>query len=69
MDGQDIIYSKWNPIVNGTKNWNIVLICHGFMGVEHAAVKYREKEIRRTAMRLDPKTLSPKGLNNLVLTS
>lgn len=39
MDGQDIIYSKWNPIVNGTKNWNIVLICHGFMGVEHAAVK------------------------------
>lgn len=41
------------------------------MGVEHAAVKvkYQEKEIRRTAMRLDPKTLSPKGLNNLVLTS
>ena len=58
-------------MVNGTKNWNIVLICHGFMGVEHAAVKvkYQEKEIRRTAMRLDPKTLTPKGLNNLVLTS
>lgn len=41
------------------------------MGVEHATVKvkYQEKEIRRTAMRLDPKTLTPKGLNNLVLTS